>query len=240
MPCLICGDDKTVRSHILPKALIHDLKEGASHVISGSRWHKGAKPSAAGRFSDDMLCSEHEAATSALDTYGVRFVREVRRTYEAGPLSKSLEVTNPNPRMLSRFALSLIWREAHNPANVNARTSLASYDAAVSDAVFADGDIDWPMLVSQSQFSLGEQRAIQFALHPYRVRLMERNAWSFTLLGVTFWLVSDSRGLPVLPDWLRANVSDPATIVVGHQQDFRTVGNLQALLSNMGRRGRPG
>lgn len=107
------------------------MKEGASHVITGSRWHKGAKPSAGGRFNDSILCSAHEGATSGLDTYGTRFVRDVRAAYAANRSAKSLAVPNPQPRKLARFALSLIWRESH-------------------------GDLDWPVMVSETRYHVGK------------------------------------------------------------------------------------
>lgn len=100
MPCIICGTEKTVRSHILPKAVARDLRRGHAHTIVGSSRYDGVKKLPGGAFSDHLLCKKHEAVTSKFDTYAVGFLRRAKDAFDAyGP--DSFWVENYEPQNLS-------------------------------------------------------------------------------------------------------------------------------------------
>lgn len=228
MPCIVCGNPQTVRSHILPKALARDLRRGHSHTIVGSSRHDGIKKLPGGVFSDDLLCQEHEAITSKFDKYGVEFLRRAKDAFDAfGPASFWVE--NHEPNTLSRFVAAVIWREAH--AFDGQR--LGPYEKPVREHIFEDGTLDWPMMVWRDNFTLTSNRAIEFNTHPYRTKFLARNAWMFTALGFSFIAVSDRRGIEGLPDDMTANHSNPLRVIVGHQRDYRDVPNIQPILKRM-------
>jgi hypothetical protein len=102
--------------------------------------------------------------------------------------------------------------------------------------VFDCANLSWPLIVSRTRFTLQERGALKFGVHPFRVRFADLNAWTFTAVGHAFWLISDHRGLPPTHDFARADIFDPALVLVGHEQDFRTVGVLQKLFANMRQR----
>jgi hypothetical protein len=236
VPCLICGAADTVRSHILPKALIHEIKEGAPHVVSGSRHRAGTRLSQGGNFDSNMLCAKHENATADLDRYGTEYLRRAEALFEAQRPTRSFEVSNPMPQTLRRFALSVVWREVHSANGQKSGLSLGPYEEDVRRAVFCTVDLPWTLLVSRTRFTLEDRRPVKFALHPFRVRFGGLSAWTFTAVGHSFWLISDRRGLPAAHNDFRADSRNPAVVVVGHEQDFRSVRILQNLLSSMLRR----
>lgn len=237
MACLICGCSKTVRSHILPKALALDIRDGSKHVIQGSRFHKGAKPSQGGAFSDGILCTLHEQRTAALDTYGVEFIRRAASEFERLHPERSFQIANPQPNILLLFALSIVWRELAYSRREGER-GLGKYREPIENAIFADGAFDAPMLIARTRFRAGSGDPIKIGVHPHPIRMKDRNVWSMTLAGFSFYPILDGRGMPMLPDWLRANQSDPIAIVVGHWQDLDEVGILKPILANM--RSKPG
>ena len=180
MPCVICGAERTVRSHIIPKAITKDLRRGGPHAIQGSLKHDGIRKTQGGAFSDNLLCALHEARTSDPDTYGVSFLRRAKSAYEEfGP--EAFWVENHKPLLLSRFVAATIWREVHSFSS----QTLGPYEERVAKHVFDGKPLNWPILVVRDYFTLGDDRAIEFNTHPYRVKFTDRGGWMFTVLGFT-------------------------------------------------------
>lgn len=206
-------------------------------MVSGSRHRAGTRLSQGGNFDSNMLCATHENATAALDRYGTEFLRRSEALFEAQNPERAFEVANPEPHTLRRFALSVVWREVHSANGQESRLSLGPYEDDVRNAVFGTADLPWPLLVSRTRFTLEERGPVKFAVHPFRVRFVGLTAWTFTAVGHSFWLISDRRGLAPAHAFVRADIRDPALVIVGHEQDFRSVGVLQKLFSNMRQRG---
>ncbi len=236
MGCRICGDDRTVRSHIIPKAFAHDVRHGEKHAVAGSRFHDGTLRTQGGMFSDDLLCFTHENATAPFDKYAIEFVRRAEAARLAVSGDAALLVPNPTPHMLRTFALLTIWREAH--WQDRGRITLGKYDAAVRGHLFEGGaSPDWGVIVQRSNFTVGQQaEGISFNMHPYRARLLDRSAWLFAVAGFSFFVVTDGRGVPPLfEDW-RADVYDPCPVPLADSFPFDTTRAFRGVLAAMRRR----
>jgi hypothetical protein len=228
MPCIICGNAETVRSHILPKAVAKDLRRGAAHVVQGSSIYDGVRKLPGGVFSDRILCDLHEKATSTHDTYGVAFLRRAKEAFDAfGP--ETFWVENPEPQSLSKFVASVIWREVHSFGSER----LGPYEKDVRGHVFSDGKLSWPMMVWRDFFTLDEGKAIEFNIHPYRTKFIDRNAWMFTALGFSFIAICDKRGTAIIPEEMIANRANPLRVMVGHPMNFREVPTLKPIHERM-------
>lgn len=228
MPCLICGEESTVRSHIIPKAVTRDLRRGFPHAIQGSSNFDGIKKTPGGAFSDDILCGLHEGSTSRFDTYGVAFLRRAKEAFDAfGP--DTFWVENPEPETLSRFVAAVIWREVHTFSSQD----LGPYEAMIRQHVFDGGQGSWPILVWRDNFYLENKSAIEFNTHPYRTKFNDRNAWMFTALGFSFVAISDKRGTSIVPKEMIASQANPVKIMVGNEMDYRSAPNLQPIFDKM-------
>lgn len=217
-----------MRSHILPKAGTIELRRGAPNAIQGSRSHSGIRKTQGGIFDDDLLCHHHESLTSKLDTYGIAFIRRAKEEFRPSS-EESFLVSNPQPNNLSRFVTSIIWREVKSAGGL----SLGPFEGPAAKHIFEDGPLDWPMMMSRDFFTLGSDHPIEFNTHPHRIRFLEKNGWKLTILGFSFWVIVDKRGLQGLPTEMRLDQSDPVRVIVSHKQDYRDVGTLRPILKRM-------
>ncbi len=236
MGCTICGADKTVRSHIIPKAFAHEVRDGAPHVIAASRHHRGAKPSQGGAFTDHLLCSQHESLTAAADKYAVEFVRRVADAWGDRKRQTTLQVDNPQPGLLRSFALLTIWREIHSQQVPG--LSFGPYEDAVRRHLFEGRTApEWPLIAQRTNFVLPGKGATDFNLDPYRVRFAGRGGWMLTVAGVAFFIISDQRGLPAqFVEW-RVDLHNPASLTVSDPLPFTDVGAVKVILASMADRG---
>lgn len=223
-----------MRSHIIPKALAFAVRGDAKHVIAASP-HQSVRRSQAGAFTDTLLCRAHENATAATDKYGIEFVRRVQAAWGNRASRKMLSVPNPSPDALQSFALLTIWREAHFEERPG--LSLGDYDRPVQRHLF-DGDPppDWPVVVQRTNFTVQPGGASDFNLHPYKLRFGDRAAWTFTVAGVCFLVVSDKRGLPSLFEEWRADTHNPCPVSVAEPVPLSEAGALQGVLATMNAR----
>lgn len=236
MGCRICGDDRTVRSHIIPQAFARDVRKGAKHVAAGFPKHPGIRYMQAGAFSDDLLCGTHESLTSAVDTYAVEFVRRVQSMWPDRRATATLLVPNPKPNLLRKFVLLTIWREVHFEAQPG--VTLGNYELPVRRHLFeGQPSPDWAIVVQRTNFTVAQHGVSDFNLHPYRYRVLDRSAWTFTVAGVSFIAFSDQRGLPPPFDEWRADKHDPCRVSVPDPSPLAEVGALQGAFRLMRLRG---
>lgn len=236
MACGVCGSPNTVRSHIIPRALVHDSKEGAQAAVYGERGTPGYRLRQSGKFDDDILCEAHENLTGYLDRYGVDFVRALNAAGNQAGDRQAVSIPNPRPDMLQRFVLSVIWREVQSKRGQAIGLSLGSWAESVTDAVFWQRSIAAPLVASYQRFTAERSERVPIGIHPFRVRMLGRNFWQFTVSGCAFWLCLDRRGLPPKFDGVRADLNDPARAVIGDAKPLEEVGILRAIFDDMRRR----
>jgi hypothetical protein len=173
--CAVCGVSPTVKSHIIPRALAHDLRGDSKHLVSGDLDRPGIKYLQSGRWDPHILCREHEAGLSRFDDYGVLFVRAFRNG--GVPIgNQGFKLENPRPRDLQMFFLALIWRKDLSDQAKGQPSQLGPYAACIRAALFNGVDVLSPTLLFQSPTSVGGERT-PIAVEPYRVKLRHFNAW---------------------------------------------------------------
>ena len=212
---------------------MREVRDGAPNAVVGSRHRGGVRISQGGDFSDHILCEVHERTTGTLDDYGTRFIRRAEKAFRRSSSDRSFRVSNPEPRRLMKFALSIVWREVHGGEHDSVEVRLGAYEGRVCEAVFKNGDLNWPMLVSRTRFTLESDSPIPLTVSPYRVRMASQRAWTFTLAGYSFFMFPGASPPKILTDHLRADMADPTTIVIQHSQNLMQVGSLQEILKNM-------
>lgn len=107
--CLVCGASPTVKTHLAPRALFHDMRGDHPRLYEGSAEGDGIRWPQSGHWDDRLLCLEHEAALHASDDYAVEFIRNFERD-SLRRLDGLWMVPRSDARLISHFAVSVLWR----------------------------------------------------------------------------------------------------------------------------------
>lgn len=235
VPCHVCGQERTVKSHIIPKRFTLAIREDAKSAVLGSRFKSGIRKTQGGVFSPDMLCEGCENLTADLDRYGWDFVQRVNQLSN-GRKSEALIVENPEPEVLGRFVLSLIWRNCHASGFKVSRETLGPYDQEATSVVFGSAPMRWPVLASLDQFKSNSSGQARLVIYPWRTRFGDRTAWAVTLSTLTFFLIIDNRGPAQRMAGFEAQHDNPLQVVVSDPQNIESVPILQELFRSMRRK----
>lgn len=228
--CLVCAKGPTVKSHIFPRALMHDLRaEGAfvHQIVDGS---SGTKYLQSGPFDDGILCSEHESAMQSADKYAVEFCRRVRATLPQ--FDGDNYVPNPKPKLLVRFAYQTIWRFCASGHGRELQT-LGPYEPEIRSAIFEGGDSSIPMLIARNHLLGFDGLESTIAIAPFPIRLAGIRAWLFAVGGVHFYVKLDRRPFPADGDEFIANNTTSVRLSKLDAMSVHETPMLQNLLSNI-------
>lgn len=191
--CLVCGSTDMAKSHLMPRALIHDIRAEAKHAIVVTRDRGSARQSQSGEWRDDILCKAHEAALSTADDYGIRFCR---RIVPSAPVIDDIarRVVNKHPDRLIRFVHAVVWRYSAANRQAGRPLRLGPYFDRIQAHLFANG----PALegfVTEPNIAL-EGRLIRLATDPAHGWLDGRRFMAFYVGGLQFALKVDNRPMP--------------------------------------------
>jgi hypothetical protein len=196
MGCLVCGESRTVKSHIFPRALMHDLRGGESYVHEVHDDRNGTRYQQSGPLDDTILCSAHERKTQRADDFGVDFCRAVKRSIpQAGGVKW---VDNPNPELLVRFACQTIWRFSASRFG-RGLSALGPYEAIIREIVFQDSSDFLPLLIARNHLRMPDGNESTLVIAPFPIRLGHWRCWNFTIGGIHFYTKFDRRPFPT--DW---------------------------------------
>lgn len=231
MPCIVCGDANTVKSHIFPRALMHDIRGDGKHVVEASTHQQGPKFHQSGLWDDHILCRKHEQALGPLDDYGVRFCRTAMAKARPMPAINGYYAHNPKPELLRRFAVSVVWRFA--VSRHGRSVELGPYEKRAENWTFEADQPDLPLIwVSLSRLKLGDRPILDFAIAPTAEKLGAIRAYSFVLGELRFHVQFDRRATPPLLTAL-ASTSDRAIIVDGGFTDVRAIPGVAELAAKV-------
>lgn len=189
--CHVCGNTDTVRAHLFPRALQHDIRKEAKHVLRIGAGDARPRALQSGDWRDDILCAQHEAALGEADKYGVEFCRSIDRESMIHTEGKAIAVPNPSPSLLIRFVHAVIWRHA---AALDARGKghwLGPYHRRIQEVVFGgraplDGYASHPGHMSNGH-------PVLLGLNPCPLRMGNLRLVRFDIGGLSFHLKTDNR-----------------------------------------------
>lgn len=108
---MVCGESRTVKAHILPRALFHDMKRG-DPILGQRRDGPGRLTVQSGDWDDRILCGQHEAALGEAGRYAIRFCREYAAAAASAPNAAFRGISLSRPDLLVTFACACVWRKA--------------------------------------------------------------------------------------------------------------------------------
>ena len=211
MPCKVCGKAETVRSHIFPKTLGLEMR-GAHGGVSLVSRVPGLPQSLPSTLYDlHMLCHEHEQATSSLDKYGVEFIRRAKGAAREAPDETVYRIRNPNPRRLSQFVASVLWRYLASPFGSDDAAQQRVHMARLKRLTFRDQGSELLAYAALTTMRIGSLEGPMIIV-PFYNEDDRRPFWKMDLGGVAFMVAL--RGAGFGPSFAHGQVgsADPVWI----------------------------
>lgn len=190
--CVVCGNGPTVKSHLLPAALMHDQRRDAKELIgiqAGARHHVGLQ---SGHW-DRILCRTHEEATAKADRHAVAFHREFRDRAALIANGLAWEVTDVDRELLAIFAYGCIWRTVIAGGAV---ASLGPYRDHLAAILFKGATERFPILLQRVNHIGADGRETSISILPHRMRMGQASTWSFSVAGIRWHVKMDQREWP--------------------------------------------
>lgn len=229
MPCLICGDTDTVKSHIIPRALFRIAKGAKPKVLRTRRGDNGWEESQSGFFDDRLLCAKHESRLGRFDDYAARFCRAFHS--QAERRIPVFTIPNPRPDLLVGFACATVWRMAASRSELKPERMLGPYAKFLAGLLFEGVPFDPLLLLSRSAYQLRGQ-PLEMNVLPVRHTELDRRFWRFIACGIIFDLKLDARPAPAAMAVLAVNAQTEVTFCEDFPQDaMRTPGLAKSLVA---------
>ena len=210
MPCRVCGEPKTVSSHLMPRAFAMDARRGEKHLMVGTTDSAGYRITQGGHFDNDILCEKHERALEQLDDYGVDFVRSFPTRHEKREMEgRSFWVLRGiESDRLVRFAASVIWRWSVSSQPATSGIWLGAQTITFRRAVFEGANVGGePALGFYSMRSreLAPETVSGMVLPPTAMRPFGIRHFGFGVGGLIFVVKADVRAVPPEEALLKVN-----------------------------------
>lgn len=210
--CMICGEEKMAKCHIIPRALFLDQKGSDKFLVGGATGREGLDFRQNGIWSDDLICVACEAKLGPADTYGVKITRKIQELKAGGAPVTSLD--NPQPDLLMRFVLQCVWRPLAMETKRNPGSLLGRYSSVIEEAIFNNGSIaEFNCIVFRTAFSADTiSDDIRAFVGPLRGRFLDSATWKISIFGVDFFLRVSGKKWPAA--YLANDIMSPTGLSV--------------------------
>jgi hypothetical protein len=183
-----------VRAHLFPRALQHDIRRGAKHLVRVGFDDPRPRPSQSGDWRDDILCAEHEAALGEADRYGIEFARSYGERGTLFASGKAVLVANERPDLLRRFIHAVVWRHTAALIAGGGVHWLGPYHDRIGEVLFKGRYPLEGYIIDPSYHSQGQPT--QVGLNPCPALMGNLRLTRFDIGGLGFHLKTDARPFP--------------------------------------------
>ncbi len=235
MSCLICGEPRTVESHLVPRALYRDVAGDGQHGFEANRFSPGVTFQAKGLFDRNILCREHEDRLNAADTYGVDFIRGFHERGRLIVKGNIWEVPNPRPDLLLKFVAACIWRRGVSKVKrADANLELGPAEPRLQGLLFGNGGTyDPPFTVARRHIVSDGAPLHELMFEPAKGYGFGDNTWSFLAFGCEFTMKLNPYSSPPFPAVTVANGRDPIWAFNHDPQEITDIENVLDIAVNM-------
>ena len=184
-PCVVCGSVPTIKSHLIPRAVVGELRGDEPYVHVTEVDVPGSVYSQSGDSFYGLLCSEHERALSRFDDYGVRIVRKIEKLMsQMGEDQKGIELQNSSPSLFKGFVLACIWRAVWSLHGKKFGLSLGPYEKRIRRFLFEDEEFEEKYGAVYDGLDKTKRSSISYSVF-FIVRRLAFCVISFTLASYT-------------------------------------------------------
>lgn len=137
MGCLICGDAKTIKSHLIPRAMAREVQIGKAHAVTNGS--NDFKHTQSGLFEKMILCEPCDGKLGELENIAIKAFREIRSKAKLLP-NGSYNLAGFTGNEILRFIAGLLWKYSVASPD-NGRIDLGSYQDKLRNIAFSNANI---------------------------------------------------------------------------------------------------
>lgn len=213
MPCFVCGNPKTVRSHLMPRAFHHDVRGPHPHAYEGSISEPGVKFPQSGTWDDGILCELHEHALKDSDDYAVRWVRGFAASARPIAEGNAFMVANSRPDLLLKFVSSVVWRHAVSRHHGQYDMDMGPWEVQLRNLIFHRSRYDPAFIVSRQDWYSDQDHLKELIFAPHRNQRWGKRGWEFEVGGLVWSMKLDDRKSAPEMSRMKANGCDPVLVL---------------------------
>lgn len=233
--CRRCGNEKTIKAHIIPRAFAHQAK-GSEKRLSAIDDEGGERFTQSGYWDRNILCASCDGKLGVFDRYYVEFCRSLRGVISlpGGPRV----FKNVDALMIAKFANSVVWRASISKRNECAEIDLQSIENEVADAIF-DEKAKPKLPVVLVRYVSEKADLFSFYANPYAQDLHKSKVVTFFVGGIR--LQVHVGGDPFSEPFTSYAISESSELQMAVVQLERTTeyeGILEMVRKNLSRSGR--
>lgn len=214
MSCKVCGRNEMAKSHILPRALMHDIRGDDTEMFAADKNRQQWRHYQSGPWDRTILCQACEDSLKDCDDYAIRWMRRFAQVAVPCFDDKAFEVPNHKPALLVKFIASTVWKAGVSKHMAHQGLSLGPWEARLRQYVFAGHD-EPRAIVFRKYWTVEGNEVSALACPPYNAPAWGRWAFAFDLAGFQFGLRLDRRTNPLAPfhPLMLINGADPALVI---------------------------
>lgn len=213
MACKICGNEKTIRCHLMPRALMHDLRGVDPHLIAGGMHKFGVEKSQSGTWDDNLLCETHERLLQESDRYGIQWIRRFAAKQETFVKDDIFLVPNERPELLLKFVCSIVWRHAMSRHCSDFDMDLGPWEIQLRNLIFAKSNYNPLFVIAAKRWLIMSEKIGDVAFLPYRNPCFGKRGWEFEIGGLVWILILDNRKSSKSFKIVSANGCNPVGVI---------------------------
>lgn len=228
MKCRLCGcelnQSNKCESHIIPKAIFKDMKNGDDGMLSVDLLSGKTKRSPQGGYDSKILCRFCDNKFSIFDQAGVEFTRiDVENLPLVITKNGQLwiyENTENKIDLIKKFVLSVILRSSYSDMDGFKSCYLGNkYEQKIAEILFKGVIIDDEIVITCGRYTNDTGR-IDYVVTPARLRVDQVNIWRVMFNnGIVFFVKIDQR--PMRYQHVITNATINNQLLIKNMGNFR-------------------
>ena len=206
MACLICGSERTIRSHLIPACFAKDVRAASDSDIAvtvGAT--ENFRPSKSGKFDMSILCEYCDGVLGKYESYSFHMLSRLNLQTSGITPGIAVKSNDIDKETFLRFCAGIAWKYAVAKKDLG-RIEIGPYKQRLQEVAFSDAVL--PHWIDVILFRLGTPEAgSTFYREPHTDRQLGVNIVRFSLCHFVIFLKIDQRKPFTLPNgkWLRAS-----------------------------------
>lgn len=187
-----CSSEALIKAHIMPAGFARGMHRPGGYNVGLSNDGAHRARYQLGKFDKTILCGDCDRILGKLDDFALFFSRSVLPPTAIGQVGSIPEVDCDK---LVAFATSVIWRASLSTDPSFAEISLGPLSDRARDISFGAAAQAFPVIVNR--LASPDYDVSAFYVEPIRRKLGDNNTYTFHIGGFQWFVLADSRPVPL-------------------------------------------